>query len=73
MKKVSANVVKRPRGRPATGMDPVLSGRVPKDLIDRIDRWADANGYTRSESVAKLLEEAITAAEKRAKRKGDSR
>jgi len=28
------------RGRPATGRDPLVQVRVPKSLLDRIDRWA---------------------------------
>jgi len=28
------------RGRPATGLDPTVKVRVPKPVIDQIDRWA---------------------------------
>ena len=60
--------VKRKPGRPATGMDPVLSGRVPKEVIARVDQWAAENGYTRSVAVAKLVEHGLDAvARKRAK------
>jgi hypothetical protein len=59
MTKSTVNVdknIKRPPGRPPTGHDPALSARVPKDVLDRVDRWAAANECTRSVAVAKLLE-----------------
>jgi hypothetical protein len=42
-------------------MDPVLSGRVPKKVIARVDQWAAENGYTRSVAVAKLVEHGLDA------------
>lgn len=53
---------KRGRGRPATGRDPVVSGRVPKEVLDALDQWAAANGCTRSEAVAHLLARGLSAA-----------
>jgi hypothetical protein len=62
-KNVDENVKRKP-GRPATGMDPVLSGRVPKEVIARVDQWATENGFTRSIAVSKLLERGLDAAAK---------
>jgi hypothetical protein len=38
---------KRKMGRPATGRDPVIAGRVPADIIGALDAWAKAHGKTR--------------------------
>jgi hypothetical protein len=42
-------------------MHPVLSGRVPKEIVAAVDEWAAANGYTRSEGVAALLKRGLEA------------
>jgi hypothetical protein len=42
-------------------MHPVLSGRVPKEIVAEVDEWATANGYTRSEGVAALLKRGLEA------------
>jgi hypothetical protein len=42
-------------GRPATGVDPVIGLRLPKEEIVRLDRWAKANGYTRSQAIRALI------------------
>lgn len=47
------------RGRPATGRDPNVGTRLPTELIERIDAWADANGMTRSAAIRALLEAAL--------------
>jgi hypothetical protein len=51
---------KRRRGRPATGHDPLIAARIPRDIIDKIDKWADENDIrSRSAAIAKLLAEAV--------------
>jgi hypothetical protein len=60
-KSINVDEKKRGRGRPRTGMQPVLSGRVPKEIVAAIDEWAAANGYTRSEGVAVLLTRGLEA------------
>jgi hypothetical protein len=50
---------KRGRGRPATGKDPLIAFRLAKDGIARVDRWAAANGYTRSEAIRVLIDQGI--------------
>jgi hypothetical protein len=42
-------------------MHPVLSGRVPKEIVAAVDEWAAAHGYTRSEGVAALLTRGLEA------------
>jgi hypothetical protein len=49
-------VTKRKRGRPATGRDPVVGGRVPQATIDAMDAWAKAHGKTRSEALGLLID-----------------
>jgi predicted DNA-binding protein len=58
---VDQNKKRRP-GRPATGRDPALSARVPKEVLARLDQWAAATGRTRSEAVAALLDLGLAAA-----------
>jgi Ribbon-helix-helix protein, copG family len=53
---ISAKPKKRGRGRPATGRDPMIGLRLPKDDIARLDKWAKANGCTRSEAIRALIE-----------------
>jgi hypothetical protein len=47
------------RGRPATGRNPMIGLRLPKDEIARLDNWAKANGYTRSEAIRILIKSGI--------------
>lgn len=49
MKKVS---IKRGRGRPATGRDPVTAIRLPENLRNAIDTWAGTQEDTPSRSEA---------------------
>ena len=56
MARSKAKPRKRGRGRPATGRDPMIGLRLPKDEIARLDKWAKANGYTRSELIRVLIE-----------------
>ena len=50
---------KKKRGRPATGTDPMIGLRLSKKETARLDRWAKANGYTRSEAIRVLIERGI--------------
>jgi predicted DNA-binding protein len=54
MSRISGTRKKR-RGRPPTGQDPVIALRLPKDEIARLDKWAKAQGLTRSEAVRKAI------------------
>jgi Ribbon-helix-helix protein, copG family len=46
-------------GRPATGKDPVLTARVPRDLIDHLEEWAKDSGMTRSEALRLFIENGL--------------
>jgi predicted DNA-binding protein len=48
-------VMKKP-GRPATGMNPMLSFRAPPEMHDRINGWADRLSIPRSEAIRRLVE-----------------
>jgi predicted DNA-binding protein len=50
---------KRGRGRPATGRDPVIALRLPKETIAALDRWASGEGLTRSAAARQLIERGL--------------
>ena len=54
--KKSIPVRLKKRGRPATGVDPLVAARFPKELIVQIDGWAKANSTTRSAAMRRLIE-----------------
>ena len=43
-------------GRPATGHDPVLALRLPKEVTKRIDHWCVGTGMSRSEAIRLMVE-----------------
>jgi hypothetical protein len=61
MGKSIKKVKPKKRGRPATGKDPILGARVPKELIREIDTWADRQDAKRSEAVRRLIEMGLAA------------
>ena len=46
-------------GRPATGKDPVMTARVPQELIDHLEEWAKASGITRSQALRIFIENGL--------------
>jgi hypothetical protein len=50
---------KKKRGRPATGMDPMIGLRLSKVETARLDKWAKANGFTRSQAIRELISRGI--------------
>jgi hypothetical protein len=50
------SAVRRGPGRPATGRNPMVGGRVPQPTIDAMDAWAKAHGKTRSEALGLLID-----------------
>lgn len=61
MAKATKNVLRKKRGRPATGQDPVSAIRLSKDLTTAIDRWAGENEISsRSEAIRRLVEFGLT-------------
>lgn len=54
--KKSIPVVPKKRGRPATGRDPLLTGRVPAEMIAAVEEWAERHKVSRSEAVRRLIQ-----------------
>lgn len=52
---------KRPRGRPATGTDPLVGVRMPNDMTKAVDQWAKKNGYNRASAIRHFVEEGLKA------------
>jgi hypothetical protein len=72
MAKSTLSVNKKKMGRPATGHDPVMSARIPGEMIEAVEKWAADNGCSRSQAVAIMIEAglaAIATKRKPAKRK----
>lgn len=53
------------RGRPATGVDPLIAVRLPADLLDRLDREARAAGVDRSKAIRRFVADGIARAPQR--------
>jgi Ribbon-helix-helix protein, copG family len=50
-------VIRKKRGRPATGQDPVMAVRLPQGLIERIEEWMKAcDARSRSDAIRQLIE-----------------
>jgi hypothetical protein len=56
MMKKAIFVHKKSRGRPATGQDPLISARVPAEVVASILAWGKAKGVTRSEAIRRLVD-----------------
>jgi|SRR5258708_1702271 Arc/MetJ-type ribon-helix-helix transcriptional regulator len=57
MKSLKKNVIRKKRGRPATGQDPVSAIRLPVELTAAIDKWAARNDApSRSDAIRRLVE-----------------
>jgi hypothetical protein len=52
-------VTPKKRGRPATGRDPVMTVRLPEELIGRLKAYAKRNNQTRSEALRELIERSL--------------
>jgi hypothetical protein len=51
---------KSKRGRPATGRDPMVSSRIPAEIVAAVDQWAAKNETTRSDAIKRLVELGLT-------------
>ena len=72
----SKSVIRKKRGRPATGHDPISAVRLPAGLTAAIDKWATKTGaHSRSEAIRRLLERALAGSQppRRASHKGASK
>jgi hypothetical protein len=52
----SISVTPKKRGRPATGRDPLVTARLPKEMIVAVEAWAAKNITSRSDAIRQLLE-----------------
>jgi antitoxin component of RelBE/YafQ-DinJ toxin-antitoxin module len=59
MTKMAKAPAKRPRGRPATGQDPVMTVRIPVAVKAQFTAWAKSKGMGRSEALRMLIERAL--------------
>jgi hypothetical protein len=55
---------KKRRGRPATGTDPLISSRVPPEIVAAIEDRANKAGSTRSAAIRQLIEIGLKAKNK---------
>ncbi len=55
---------KKKRGRPATGVDPLIGVRLPAEWIKEIDQLAFALERDRSSVIRELLRQSLDAAKK---------
>ena len=47
---------KKRRGRPAIGKDPLVSARLPEEMVVQLVTWAVDNEISRSEAIRRLVE-----------------
>ena len=52
-------------GRPATGRDAVSGVRLPEEMTNAIDEWAEVWGIKRSEAIRRLLKLALEVSQER--------
>ena len=57
--KRSISVKQKKRGRPPTGIRPIVGLRLSEVEIERVDRWAADHGVNRSEAVRLLIERGL--------------
>ena len=56
----SNTVIPKKRGRPSSGgRDPILTVRLPAEMIEAISSWADKSEVSRSAAVRLLIEAAL--------------
>jgi hypothetical protein len=65
----SIPVLRKKRGRPATGTDPMLAVRFPPGLVEQVEAWARYQKTNRSDAIRRLVEQALAAQPKAKKGK----
>jgi hypothetical protein len=53
------DVLRKKRGRPATGLNPAICTRFPADMVQAIERYAAEHSIDRSEAVRRLINKAL--------------
>ena len=56
---IYAKQKKRGRGRPATGVRPMIGLRLDDETTAKIDQWAAKQELSRSEAIRRLIEQAL--------------
>jgi DNA-binding transcriptional regulator YiaG len=59
MKSSIKNVIRKKRGRPATGSDPIISMRMPVAIRRKVSEWAQKQDLSLSKAVIALLQKAL--------------
>jgi Ribbon-helix-helix protein, copG family len=52
---------KKRRGRPATGQDPLVTTRLPKEMVAAIREFAERNNTSRSDAIRQLISAGFSA------------
>ena len=63
--KRSITVTRKKRGRPPTGVDPVLTVRLPAELVTALAEWVKKNGTTRSDAIRQFVALGLRAKERK--------
>jgi len=58
--KRSISVKQKKRGRPATGVRPIVGLRLSEEEIARVDRWAKERDISRSDAIRALIERGLS-------------
>jgi metal-responsive CopG/Arc/MetJ family transcriptional regulator len=58
-KAISAKQKKRRPGRPVTGVRPMIGLRLSDDEIERLDKWAKANGHKDRSTAIRAMIDAV--------------
>jgi hypothetical protein len=59
---IAVHQKKRGRGRPATGRDPAVTIRVPKEVLTAATKWGEEQGIaSRSETLVNLIQRGLDA------------
>jgi hypothetical protein len=68
-KSIAVHPKKRGRGRPATGRDPAVTIRVPKEVLTAATQWGEEQGIaSRSETLVNLIQLGLAAAAPKSRR-----
>jgi transcriptional regulator with XRE-family HTH domain len=54
-----ADLITRGPGRPATGVDPMMSFRLPVEIRKAVEKWSKEKGLSRSEGLRLLIEKGL--------------
>lgn len=57
----SITVLRKKRGRPATGVDPQMCARMEPELIQQVEAWAASQRVSRSEAIRRLVQRGLSA------------